>query len=151
MKTTLPLVVLVLLAGGCSQVSESVESGTAAVVTGHPGGAHRPRNTNRYDLENSEKFVLLSKRAERSITCSGIQERPQEDGRLQVVANIRNRLRRQVQVQVNCVFKDEQGFPIGDETPFQTLILTENAQEGVSFVSMNNKAKRYTIRVRELR
>ncbi len=38
-----------------------------------------------------------------------------------------------------------------DSTPFQTLILTENAQEGVSFQSMNSQAKKYTLRVREAR
>ena len=73
------------------------------------------------------------------------------DGRLELTANLRNREERRIDVQVNCVFKDEQGFPIGDDTPFQTLILTENAQEAVRFVSMNNRAKKYTVRVREAR
>ena len=53
-------------------------------------------------------------------------------------------------MQVDCVFKDEQFFPT-DETPFQSLILTENETKGVSFVSMNDKAKTYTIRVRQAR
>ena len=73
------------------------------------------------------------------------------DGRLEVTANIRNRESRRIQVQVGCVFKDDQGFPTGDETLFQTLILTENAQEGVKFDSMNNLARKYTIRVRQAR
>ena len=62
-------------------------------------------------------------------------------------ANIRNRARlAELQVQVNCVFKDDQGFPTeGEETPFRTLILSENAQEPVQFVAMNTKARRYTI------
>ena len=63
---------------------------------------------------------------------------------------MRNRENRRIEVQINCVFKDEQGFPV-DETPFRTLILTENAQEGVQFTSMNNQAKTYTIRVRQAR
>jgi hypothetical protein len=49
------------------------------------------------------------------------------------------------------VFKDLNGFTMGDETPFQTLILTENATEDIKFTSINNQAKRYTIRVREAR
>jgi hypothetical protein len=32
-----------------------------------------------------------------------------------------------------------------------TVILTENATEDVKFASMNNRAKRYTIRVRQAR
>ena len=86
---------------------------------------------------------------QRSVTCSGIQERVLEDGRLEIAANIRNREGRRIEVQIGCVFKDANGFPTGDESPFQTLILTENAQEAVKFTSLNNLAKKYTIRIRE--
>lgn len=146
-----PVLIATASLTGCKEVSESAESGANTVITGHPGGAYTPRNTNRYDFENSERFVLLDKATERSVTCTGIQERPLDDGRIEIVANVRNRLKRRIQVQINCVFKDEQGFPTGDETPFQDVIMTENAQEGVRFTSMNNKAKRYTIRVRQAR
>lgn len=153
MKSSVLLALLAFTAAvstGCMQVSESVESGTRTVVTGHSGGAYAPKNTNKYALENTERFVLLDKATERSVTCSGIQERPLDDGRIEVVANVRNRLSRRIQVQVNCVFKDEQGFPTGDETPFEMVTLSENAQEGLRFTSMNNKARRYTIRVRQV-
>jgi len=138
-------------ATGCMEVSERVESGTRYVITGHPGGAYQPRNVNKYDLENSAKFVLLDKGVERSVTCPNIEEQVTDDGRLEVVANVRNRLNRRIEVQLNCVFKDEKGFPTRDEAPFKTLILDENAQEGVRFISMNNQARTYTIRVREAR
>ncbi|MGB9602752.1 MAG: hypothetical protein ACPMAG_08175, partial [Limisphaerales bacterium] len=61
------------------------------------------------------------------------------------------RIKKRIQVQINCVFKDEQGFSTGDETPWVNLILDENAQESVKFVSMNDKAKKFTIRVRQAR
>src|SRR5919197_1070208 len=114
------------------------------------GGAYEPVNATKYDLENNAKFVLLDPGAQRSVTTSGVQEKWLPDGRLQVTSNIRNRENRRIQVQVDCQFKDEQGFPI-DETPFQTLILTENAQQGVTFTAMNTQAKKYTIRVRQAR
>jgi hypothetical protein len=63
---------------------------------------------------------------------------------------LRNRENRRLQIQVNCVFKDAQGFVVED-TPFQNIFLDENAQEGLEFVSANDKAQRYTIRVREAR
>lgn len=113
-------------------------------------GAYPPQNTQKFDLENREPFVLYDKDAQRSVTCSGIQVRPLEDGRLQVSANVRNRLNRRIQVQINCEFKDEQGF-VTESVPWRNLILDENAQEGVTFISMNNLAKKYTIRVREAR
>jgi len=138
-------------ANGCMEVSEKVESGTRYVITGHPGGAYQPRNVNKYDLENSAKFVLLDKGVERSVTCPNIEERVTDEGRLEVIANVRNRLNRRIEVQINCVFKDDKGFPTNDEAPFKTLILDENAQEGARFISMNNQARTYTIRVREAR
>lgn len=113
-------------------------------------GAYLPVNTTVNDLENHEGLVLLDSSVQTSVTCPGIQEKRLADGRLQVTANLRNREARRIQVQVNCVFKDEQGFPTeGEETPFRNVILTENAQEPVQFVALNDKARRYTIRVRE--
>lgn len=113
-------------------------------------GAYPPLNTQKHDLENKANFVLLDKDAQTSVTCSGIQERRLDDGRLQVSANVRNRLHRRIQVQSNCVFKDEQGFVVED-TPWRDVILDENAQEGVTFTSTSPNAKKYTIRVRQAR
>ncbi len=112
-------------------------------------GAFVPVNTTVNDLENHEPIVLMTAEVQVSVTCSGIQVRTLEDGRLEVNANIRNREGRRIQVQINCEFKDEQGFVTEGESPFQNLILTENAQQTVHFVSFNNKAKHFTIRVRE--
>jgi hypothetical protein len=50
-----------------------------------------------------------------------------------------------------CVFTDGNKIATGDEAPFQALILTENATENVKFTSMNNLAKKYTIRIRQAR
>jgi hypothetical protein len=137
MKTT----ILCFFAAACAAL---LNSGCAT------GGAYEPENTTKYDLENRAKFVLMDAGAQRSVTASGLQERTLPDGRMEVAANVRNRENRRIQVQINCEFKDEQGFAI-DSTPWQTLILTENSQETVKFASMNDKARRYTIRVREAR
>jgi hypothetical protein len=116
----------------------------------HDHGAYLPANTTVNNLEENSRFVLLDKGAQYSVTSPGIQETRLPDGRLQVVANLRNRENRRIQVQANCVFKDSQGFPVED-TPFQNVFLDENAQESVTFVSANDKPQRYTIRVRQAR
>ena len=113
-------------------------------------GAYPPVNTTQYNLENQANFVLMDPGAQRSVTCSGIQQTTLPDGRLRIAANVRNRENRRLQVQIQCEFKDEQGFAL-DSTPWQTLILTENGQETASFDSMNSQAKKYTVRVREAR
>jgi uncharacterized protein YcfL len=117
----------------------------------HPEtGPYPPQSTTGFDAENKDKFVLMDSGAQYSITCTGLQETTLPDGRMQVAANVRNRENRRLQVQISCAFKDEQGFTV-DETPYQTLILTENGTETVSFTSLNDKAKKYTVRVRQAR
>ena len=143
------IALLGLVLAGCVEMREKHESLRRTVVTGHEGGAYEPRNASKYDLENRDVFVLMDKPTQVSVTTSGIQERKLEDGRLDVVAHVRNRQSRRIQVQISCVFKDAQGFSTGDETPWQNLILTENSQEDVRFTSMNNQAAKYTIRVRQ--
>lgn len=113
-------------------------------------GAYLPVNTTTHNLEDSSTFVLLDRGAQRSVTHSGIATTRLPDGRLQVTANLRNRENRRIQVQVNCVFKDALGYVVED-VPFRSFFLDENAQEGVTFVSSNDKAQRFTIRVREAR
>jgi hypothetical protein len=117
----------------------------------HPEtGALLPQSTTKFDQEMRESFVLMDKGAQHSITCNGLQPVTLPDGRLQVAAAIRNRENRRLQVQINCEFKDLNGFSL-DSTPWETLILTENSIETKTFVSLNDKAKKYTIRVREAR
>lgn len=135
MKTNASLILASLVAAGGL-------SGCAS------GGAYAPKNAAKYDTENSQNFVLMDKMVQRSVTSSGIQEGRASNGNLQIVANIRNREARRIEVQVNCEFKDAQGFPV-DSTPWQTLFLTESGQEGVKFISMSDKAARYTVRVRQ--
>jgi hypothetical protein len=123
-------------------------TGCETVVVDH--GAYLPVNVMVNDLENRAGLVLLDQRVQNSVTCPGLQEVRLPDGRLQVAAHLRNRESRRIQVQVNCEFKDEQGFVL-DSTPFENVILSENSQEDVKFISMNDKAMRYTIRIREAR
>lgn len=113
-------------------------------------GAYLPVNTTVNNVENSAGFVLLDQGAQNAVTCPGIQETRLPDGRLQIEANVRNRENRRLQVQVNCVFKDAQGFPT-EEAPFRNLFLDENATESVQFASANDRPVRYTIRIRQAR
>lgn len=122
-----------------------------ALLTGcATGGARAPVNTTKFNYETTAKFALMDSGTQRSVTCSGLQERKLEDGRLEVSANLRNRENRRIEVQAQCVFKDVQGFS-QDETPWQTVILTENGQETVRFTAMNPKSTDYTVRVRQAR
>jgi hypothetical protein len=138
-----------------SLVSLLAAGGTLLLVVGcastHDNGPYLPQTPKTPAYENKEPVVLLDPGVQYSVTCSGVQESTLPDGRLEVVAHLRNRENRRIEVQANCVFKDQNGFSTSDETPFVMVILTENGTEDVKFVSMNNLARKYTIRVRQAR
>ena len=127
----------ILLAAGCSST--------------HDKGPYLPQTSKTPAHESKEPVVLLDPGVQYSVTCSGVQEQTLPDGRLEVVAHLRNRENRRIEVQANCVFKDQNAFSTGDETPFVMVILTENGTEDVKFTSMNNLARKFTIRVRQAR
>ena len=128
---------------------------TAAVLALLAGcttpGPLQPQDTTKYTLENTSQFVLLDKPTQVSITCTGLEPRTMPDGRLDVVALVKNREGRRIQVQVQCVFKDANGFSTGDETPWENLIIAEYSTEAVHFTAMNTQAKNFTIRIRQAR
>ena len=136
--TLIPLTVAALLVAGCESAYDK--------------GPYVPQHSKTPPYESTEPVVLLDPGVQHSITTTGQpQARLLEDGRLEVVVQLRNRENRRIEVQSNCVFKDVNGVSTSDETPFQTVILTEHATEHVKFVSANDKAKRFTIRVRQAR
>ena len=115
-----------------------------------PAPAPAP-DTTKFTLEQSDRFLVFDKSLQEAVACTGLQNRMLADGRMEVVANVRSRSDKHLQLQVNCVFKDDQGVPIGEETPWQTLTLSEYSTEAVRFSSFTPQARRYSIRVRQMR
>lgn len=107
-----------------------------------------PQDTAKFTLENTERFVVLDPAAGAVVSCTGLQERTLADGRLEVVANVKNRGGQPVEVSIQCVFIDDVGAPVGSERPWRPLALAGDATEVVRFTSPSAAAKRYTIRVR---
>jgi len=126
-----PLILLALLAGCASEPA-----------------AFLPEESTKYSLENTEKFQLLDRAAQQAVTCTGLQERLGETGRLEVVANLRNRGREVVALQVRCVFLDAAGGPTGDETPWQKLKLAAGDTQALRYAAGNTLARKFTLMVR---
>jgi uncharacterized protein YcfL len=97
---------------------------------------------------SAEKFTGLDQQVRNRIECIALHGRLRPDGRLEVVAMVRNRTAEPVKIQLNCVFKDAQGLPTGDETPFQTAIIVPGVTEAVHFTAANTAARNFTVRVR---
>jgi uncharacterized protein YcfL len=127
---------------------------TIASFTGcrSSSGPAETLDSTKYTIESTDKFVLLDQASSPvAVSCTGLQEHILPDGRLQVAANVKNRENRFIKLLVDCVFKDEQGVSKGDEAAVKTLGIAGNSTEAVSFTSVNNLARKYTIRVREVR
>jgi hypothetical protein len=127
----------------------------AAALTGwllagcHLGrGPFLPHETTKYSIESTEKFALIDEPAQLSITCTGLQERINGAGLLEVTANVKNRENRALVVEIRCVFKDDNGFSTLDETPWNALTLGAGATEAVHYTAVNHLAHKYTIVVR---
>ncbi|HXC02061.1 MAG TPA: YcfL family protein [Opitutaceae bacterium] len=129
----------------------SILAATALLAGCSTPGPYKPQDTTKYTIENTNQFVLLDEPTQTSVTCTGLEPRTLPDGRLDIVALVKNREDRRIQVQVQCVFKDDHGVSTGDETPWENLILAENSTEAVHFTAMNTQARNFTIRVRQAR
>jgi uncharacterized protein YcfL len=110
--------------------------------------SYQLQDTTKYSIENTQKFVRLDMATQAAIICTGLQEHFNDDGRLEVVANVKNRTNSRIQIRVRCVFKDVSGFAMGDETAWQLLALDDEATEAVRFTAINKLARKYTVVVR---
>jgi hypothetical protein len=124
----------------------SLAVGSAIFFT---GCATEPAATTQHHVEDQGRYELEGPHVQHSVSFTNTQIRTMEDGRLEVISNVRNKENHRIEVQISCIFKDANNFTTGDETPWRTLILTENSEEPVNFTSMNNRAKNFTIRIRE--
>src|SRR6187401_462591 len=124
----------------------------AGCASSHDKGPYLPQTSKTPPYESTEPVVLMDPGMQYSVTTVGQPvARLLEDGRMEVVVSLRNRENRRIEVQGQCVFKDVGGITTGDETPWLTVILTENSTEQLKFTSSNNKAQRFTVRVRQAR
>jgi uncharacterized protein YcfL len=111
-------------------------------------GVPPPQDTTKFTVENTDRFLSLDADTEASVGCTGLQERTLEDGRIGVVANLRNSSDRALKLQVQCVFLDDGGMPVASDSAWQTVPIKAGATEVVRFTAPSSKARRYSIRAR---
>jgi uncharacterized protein YcfL len=101
------------------------------------------------ELENTS--VLLDAELVKLIAVDNQQAERTSQGKLKAMANVRNRLNKDITVQTQTVFRDANGFSINDDTSWETIVLTANETRTISATSTSKKAERYTIRIRLVR
>ena len=123
---------------------------TLAVFTGCSTvpAPQAPLETTKFTVENTDRFMALDPAAEAAVSCTGLQERTLGDGRIEVVANLKNSDAKAVKIRVQCVFLDDQGAPVGAEAAWQPLEISGASTEVMRFTAPSLAARRYVIRVR---
>ncbi len=106
------------------------------------------QDSTKFTVENTDHFAALDRAAESAVKCTGLQERTLGDGRLEVVANVKNRGNGIAKVQVQCLFMDDQGEATEEAPKWQSLAIAGDATAVVRFTASNASAKRYAIRAR---
>jgi hypothetical protein len=112
--------------------------------------ADAPRDSTKFTLENSGHFVVLDAATEAAVSCTGLQERTLGDGRLEVIANLKNRGSAPVRVHVQCLFQNDQGAPFSVEGSWQSLSIAGDSTEVMRFTAPDAMVKAYEIRVRKV-
>jgi hypothetical protein len=113
--------------------------------------APSPQATTKFTVENTDRFAVLDSATEAVVSCTGLQERTLGDGRLEVVANLKNSDSNPVRVQVQCEFLDGDGAGLGGAVSWQALSIGGDSTEVVRFTAHDLSARRYAIRVRRAR
>ena len=99
-------------------------------------------------VENTDTVSYLDDFG-RDLRVAGQKAEFLPDRRLKVYANLQNESDEDLPVLVSTQFKDKDGFSTGDETPFVNIVIPKNAMYAYQAVSINDKAVKYSIRVRE--
>jgi hypothetical protein len=110
-----------------------------------------PQDSTKFTVGNTERFAALDAATQADISCTGLQERTLGDGRLEVVASIRNSGEKPMRLQVQCSFIDERGMPVGGGGPWQALAIGAESTEVARFTAPSAAGQRYAIRVRAAR
>lgn len=123
----------------------AVFGGALAVLAGCATPPAKPPPPAPSQLRATDRFAALDAACQAAVGCTASLGHALADGRLDVLANLSNRLAAAESVFVQCRFWDRDGAPAGEPTPWQTVKLAAGATETVHFTAADPKAAGYTV------
>lgn len=118
-----------------------------AGCVGVPAKGVKPTKASQF-YEETESFVYLSKGMNKRLLLADQMVSATEDGRLVVKAKLFNKLSENLRVQFQTIFKDKDGYPTGDETNWELVVIPHNAYYYYEVTAMNTRAQKYVTRCR---
>lgn len=131
----------------CRKILLLLLAGLIAGCAGVPAKGVKPMKASQL-YEETETFVYLSKGLNKRFLLSDQLVSATEDGRLVVKAKLFNKLPENLRVQFQTIFKDKDGYPTGDETNWELVVIPHNAYYYYEVKAMNTKAAKYVTRCR---
>ena len=136
LKTLLLLVAASLVLGGCAT------------------GPYEPQGNSKSAETSGDKAVILDEGLVDQIAVDKVTSGKKSSGLLFVQANLRNRTRKDLEIQAQTVYKDAGGLPLyssgGNEAAWTTLVLTANGTTTYRSQATSPAAEQFTIRLRLL-
>jgi|GEM_PF-958231 len=111
-------------------------------------GPYKAKKDEQESLEHRKKVVLMDHKLRRWLRIDAVQVRHTDSGILEAYCEIRNRQRKNVVVQVQTVFKDEDGTALEDMTNWQTVVIPQSSIYYYTATAMTDQAKDYVIRLK---
>ena len=131
----------------CKKILLLLLAGLIAGCAGVPAKGIKPMKASQF-YEETETFVYLSKGMNKRLLLSDQLVSATQDGRLVVKAKLFNKLDENLRVQFQTIFKDKDGYPTGDETNWELVVIPHNAYYYHEVTAMNTKAAKYVTRCR---
>jgi len=105
------------------------------------------------DIERQSNVVIIDKSlsnqfAKKRVTIVGEKSEWTSDNRLKVYCEIRNMKKDVLRLQVQTVFKDQDNFSIESDTNWELILIPEFSTYVYTTTALNDKAKKYTIRIK---
>ena len=111
-------------------------------------GPYKAKSDKKEALEHTETVVLMDKELKKKIRIDAQDASYADDGRLQAYCEIRNRTKKNLVIQVQTVFKDENNLALDDMTNWETIVIPPSAIHYYKTISMTPEARRYGIRIK---
>jgi len=100
-------------------------------------------------LAASQPVNLLDKDLEDRVAADIADSQRLPDGRLRVRVNLRNSSKKALRVEARCVFKDDMGLSIGDETEWQPIFFAPQQIQTYDATSREPSVRKFTVEVRK--
>lgn len=112
-----------------------------------PAKGVKPKKASQF-YEETETFVYLNKGLNKRLLLADQAVSTTEDGRLVAKAKLFNKLPEDLRVQIQTIFKDKDGYPTGDQTNWELILIPHNTYYYYEVKAMNTKAQKYVSRCR---